>query len=403
MDMRIWSHVTLEVGSSKYYSIKTIADRRSESLSLPRSVNKRRIAGQFLSLSLLVVAIAGLLAPPALAQETPPNAVNQQALRLAQAQGAPSVPVADPTGSGATSPESSVDKNSGRPSLPPVLLPDLARADPQAAARLRAATPQAEGTAAAVGTQRQAQTPQAGAAGTDASQAHSADANAALATTSASTSTTGDDDLKAIASESGLAVKGEPASFNGSFTHSIALGVPAYHGLEPKLSLRYDSNGGARAGGYWAGLAGIGFQIGGLSDIVRASAVDGARAYTATDEFMLDGDRLVACAAGMTSPACTTGAAATGVTYYATRVESFVLAHSRHIAARFVLHQDLQTLLRCHMAAFEAIGGVPVEILYDRMKTAVTGEDDEGHIIYNRSLLALARHGIRSRVNIRAR
>jgi transposase len=52
---------------------------------------------------------------------------------------------------------------------------------------------------------------------------------------------------------------------------------------------------------------------------------------------------------------------------------SMVLGHSRHIFARFVLHQDLQTLLRCHMAAFEAIGGVPVEILYDRMKTAVTG------------------------------
>src|SRR5215204_2724808 len=71
---------------------------------------------------------------------------------------------------------------------------------------------------------------------------------------------------------------------------------------------------------------------------------------------------------------------------------SLVLGHSRHIVARFVLHQDLQTLLRCHMRAFEAIGGVPIEILYDRMKTAVTGEDDEGHIVYNRSLIALAKH-----------
>ena len=44
------------------------------------------------------------------------------------------------------------------------------------------------------------------------------------------------------------------------------------------------------------------------------------------------------------------------------------------------------------MRAFEAIGGVPIEILYDRMKTAVTGEDDEGHIVYNRSLIALAKH-----------
>jgi len=71
---------------------------------------------------------------------------------------------------------------------------------------------------------------------------------------------------------------------------------------------------------------------------------------------------------------------------------SLVLGHSRHIFARFVMHQDLQTLLRCHMLAFAAIGGVPIEILYDRMKTAVIGEDADGHIIYNRSLLALAQH-----------
>ena len=71
---------------------------------------------------------------------------------------------------------------------------------------------------------------------------------------------------------------------------------------------------------------------------------------------------------------------------------SLVLGHSRHIAARFVLHQDLQTLLRCHMAVFEEIGGVPMEILYDRMKTAVTGEHENGQVVYNRSLLALAKH-----------
>jgi transposase len=71
---------------------------------------------------------------------------------------------------------------------------------------------------------------------------------------------------------------------------------------------------------------------------------------------------------------------------------SLVLGHSRFLFARYVLHQDLQTLLRCHIQAFEAIGGVPIEILYDRMKTAVTGEDDQGHIIYNRSLMALAQH-----------
>lgn len=71
---------------------------------------------------------------------------------------------------------------------------------------------------------------------------------------------------------------------------------------------------------------------------------------------------------------------------------SLVLGYSRFLFARYVLHQDLQTLLRCHMQAFEALEGVPIEILYDRMKTAVTGEDDQGHIVYNASLLALAKH-----------
>jgi len=45
---------------------------------------------------------------------------------------------------------------------------------------------------------------------------------------------------------------------------------------------------------------------------------------------------------------------------------SLVLGHSRLLWAWFVPQQDLQTLLRCHAAAFEALGGVPGEVLYDR-------------------------------------
>jgi transposase len=70
---------------------------------------------------------------------------------------------------------------------------------------------------------------------------------------------------------------------------------------------------------------------------------------------------------------------------------SFVLGHSRLIWARFAFHQDMQTVLRCHMAAFEAIGGVPREILYDRMKTAVIGQAG-GSIVYNRAMIDFARH-----------
>jgi len=71
---------------------------------------------------------------------------------------------------------------------------------------------------------------------------------------------------------------------------------------------------------------------------------------------------------------------------------SLVLGHSRMMWARFVAQQDLATVLRCHVAAFSALGGVPEQILYDRMKTAVLGEVDDRGIVYNDKLLALAAH-----------
>ena len=38
---------------------------------------------------------------------------------------------------------------------------------------------------------------------------------------------------------------------------------------------------------------------------------------------------------------------------------SMVLGHSHMMWGCFVAHQDLQTVLRCHVAAFKAFGGVP--------------------------------------------
>jgi transposase len=72
---------------------------------------------------------------------------------------------------------------------------------------------------------------------------------------------------------------------------------------------------------------------------------------------------------------------------------AIVLGHSRYLWAQYVLHQDLGTVLRCHMLAFEHFGGTPHEILYDRMKTAVLGEaaDDAG-IVYNAKLIGLGAH-----------
>jgi transposase len=72
---------------------------------------------------------------------------------------------------------------------------------------------------------------------------------------------------------------------------------------------------------------------------------------------------------------------------------SLVLGHSRMLWGSFVLHQDLPTLLRCQAAAFEALGGVPEQVLYDRMRTVFNREDpDSGHIVFNRTLLEFAGH-----------
>lgn len=71
---------------------------------------------------------------------------------------------------------------------------------------------------------------------------------------------------------------------------------------------------------------------------------------------------------------------------------SLVLGFSRFLTGQFVFGQDLAVVLRCHMAAFARLGGVPQHILYDRMKTAVLGETEARHIIYHPRLLELAEY-----------
>lgn len=71
---------------------------------------------------------------------------------------------------------------------------------------------------------------------------------------------------------------------------------------------------------------------------------------------------------------------------------SIILGHSRWLWGRYCYSQGLQSVLRCHIAAFDAMGGAPMQILYDRMKTAVIGEDSDGVVIYNKSLVALLNH-----------
>lgn len=59
-----------------------------------------------------------------------------------------------------------------------------------------------------------------------------------------------------------------------------------------------------------------------------------------------------------------------------------VLSYSRMLYVEFVEHQDLSTLIRCHIHAFETLG-IPQVILYDNMKTVVTGRDEDGKVEVN--------------------
>lgn len=70
---------------------------------------------------------------------------------------------------------------------------------------------------------------------------------------------------------------------------------------------------------------------------------------------------------------------------------SMILGYSRKIFAVFIEHCDLPTFLDSHIAAFDYFGGVPQEILYDRMKNVyigrIAGEDK-----FNDTLTAFALH-----------
>ncbi|WPB78997.1 FG-GAP-like repeat-containing protein [Archangium violaceum] len=99
-------------------------------------------------------------------------------------------------------------------------------------------------------------------------------------------------------------------TYYGAFSTSELIAVPSFHGQEPSLRLTYSSTGGS-------GTAGAGWGLEGFSSIGRASAGKGTPRYDGGDLFLLDGQELVACTAGSSSPSCTTGGT------HATRLESY--------------------------------------------------------------------------------
>ena len=69
-----------------------------------------------------------------------------------------------------------------------------------------------------------------------------------------------------------------------------------------------------------------------------------------------------------------------------------LVGNSRWLWGHFCTDQKLETVLRCHVMAFEACGGAPAEVLYDRVKTAVLGKKEDETVIYNPSLVALLQY-----------
>ncbi len=71
---------------------------------------------------------------------------------------------------------------------------------------------------------------------------------------------------------------------------------------------------------------------------------------------------------------------------------ALTLGYSRILLAEAALDQKLGTLLRMHEEAFRQLGGVPEEILYDRMKTVWLETDERGETVWNPVFLDFANY-----------
>ena len=70
---------------------------------------------------------------------------------------------------------------------------------------------------------------------------------------------------------------------------------------------------------------------------------------------------------------------------------SMILGYSRKMYAELIEHCDLPTFLGCHIHGFEYFGGVPEQILYDRMKNVYIGKI-AGKKKFNDTLMGFALH-----------
>jgi RHS repeat-associated protein len=96
----------------------------------------------------------------------------------------------------------------------------------------------------------------------------------------------------------------------GAYSTGVKIEVPSFYGIEPQISLSYNSNAGM-------GFVGRGWDLAATSYIARAAPRRGAPKYDTSDIFLIDGIELIPCAIGSSSPSCTTGGT------HSTKVENF--------------------------------------------------------------------------------
>lgn len=101
-----------------------------------------------------------------------------------------------------------------------------------------------------------------------------------------------------LAADSGAS---RPDEHQGMFHHEIPIEVPVFHGLEPRLSLRYSSTT------YNSQMTGLGWDLVGFPLITRVGPRRSAPTYTALDHFEIEGEELLACAAAPAGTSCRVG------------------------------------------------------------------------------------------------
>ncbi|WP_322418027.1 SpvB/TcaC N-terminal domain-containing protein [Mesorhizobium huakuii] len=137
------------------------------------------------------------------------------------------------------------------------------------------------------------------------------------------------------------------SSGNGNLGYSIAIDVPAFHGIEPQIALNYNSSRKTKLGGLYQGWLGYAWGLDGFDVIERATPGYGMPAYDANDIYLLDGQAMVACTAGMVSPSCATGGT------HATENESY-----RRIAFNSSANQWTVTDRDGTVSTFRSVGAV---------------------------------------------